>query len=186
MPFSRKSSSQATFTTDFDSLMDVQSGLDHWARSLLQFAAYAIDQTPRRHQFRLNKEKFLESISCVVDGVRCCASPWPLGPGWDPKDAQVGKVYSEDFDGMTEAQLIEHCNADGGSVYPYGRKEAHDHTIAWRAHQSAMTKTIALCAAADIDEKGDVQANPNKRRCGWRSSVPISRSLLTYMLCSDN
>ena len=167
MHFKRQASSQATYTSDGEAIMDSEANFDHFVRDLLQFTTYAIDQYPRHELARVDKDKFLSAFSVVRNGERVGVSSWDMGPGWTGNDVRVGETYPEDPKGMPVANLVELHHSDEKTDYPYGNKKVHDHVQAWKAHNEAMTKTIALCVASDIREDNSVQPNANRRRSEW-------------------
>lgn len=88
-----------------------------------------------------------------------------MAPGHPDSETQPGRVYEENLEAMPRAELIEYRNSDSRSPYMYGNKDVHEHTLAWKKHQDAMTRTIPLCVEGDIDKKtGEIVANPNARR----------------------
>lgn len=172
MHFQRLESSQATYTSDGEALMRSKANYDHFVRDLLQFVTYAIDQYPRHELARVDKDKFLSAFTSVRDQERVGVSPWKLGPGWTGNDTLVGTKYDEDPKCLSPVDLLKLHHSDAMTEYPYGNPTVHEHVQAWKTHHEAMTKTIALCIASDLQEDNTIQPNANRRR-----SKSISRTI---------
>ncbi|KAF6759706.1 hypothetical protein DFP72DRAFT_806004 [Ephemerocybe angulata] len=164
MPFERRVSAQATYTSDGESIMSATSSFDHLARNIVQLVGYAIEQYPRYRLPRFDKEKILSALSFVENGERKSASSWEQGPGWSGDDVAIGKVYTEDLLTMPEEDLQRLHNSDVRSPYPYGNKKVYEHASKWQTHRLAMARTIPLCFASDKTDEFDAIANPTKRR----------------------
>ncbi|KAF6764363.1 hypothetical protein DFP72DRAFT_1059348 [Ephemerocybe angulata] len=169
LPFERSSAAQATYTSDGESIMDPVSNFDYFARNCLQIIANAVEQYPQYRLARVDKDVFLSSLTFVHNGERTAASPWPLGPGWSGDDTKVGNRYDVDPRTLDPAALQRIHNTDAGSDYLYNNKAAHDHSVKWRDHHAAMTKTIPLCVASDYNLEKVLEVKPIKRRSVTKS-----------------
>jgi hypothetical protein len=146
--------------------MDERSRLDHFARGCLQIVTHMIGQYPRHALARVDKSKFLDAFSSVIDGVRVVAAPWDLGPGWVGDDTCIGKRYIDDITSLDEHQLQKAQNSDDNrrSDIPFGNISAKAVHEEWRAHTKNWTTTIPLCMASDFSGLKELEPNPNLRR----------------------
>ncbi|KAF6746511.1 hypothetical protein DFP72DRAFT_1076355 [Ephemerocybe angulata] len=117
LPFQRDPSAQATYTTDGEASMELGMSFNHFARSLLQWNAYAISQFTRRKLPRINRDKFLSCLSFVENGRREEASKWDMGPGWSEEDTKTGTEYEQDLDTLGDEELLLLYNSDSLSPY---------------------------------------------------------------------
>lgn len=64
--------------------MDQVSHVRFFARALLNANLYFLLQLPSKFHIQLDRNKFLQSISTLVDDDRVSTGDWPLGPGFAP------------------------------------------------------------------------------------------------------
>ncbi|KAJ3503547.1 hypothetical protein NMY22_g18213 [Coprinellus aureogranulatus] len=169
MHFERVASSQATYTSDGEALMESNSNFDHFVRDIVQFVAYAVDQYPRHEGARFNRRVLLSAFSSVRGGKRVGVDDWELGPGWSGDDTQVGKEYKEDLKTLSLNDLTMLHHSDTKTTYPYGNKKANDHAEAWKKHHEAMTSTIPLCVVSDFQDDNSLKPDANRRRTTTRN-----------------
>ena len=81
---------RSNMAMDGMTIMDRQSHLDWFARSLLLLNRSLIRQLPSSYQVEVDSETFLDAFSLTVNGERCAATPWKMAPDpavHEPEDA---------------------------------------------------------------------------------------------------
>ncbi|KAL0565913.1 hypothetical protein V5O48_016103 [Marasmius crinis-equi] len=164
----------ATYIADGLSLMEPRSYLNHTARDLLSLGVWLINQAPPEASLRIDKNKFLESISMKIDNRRVAASPWPLGPGWSGDDVMEGKEYEPLPADVTQDTLQSLRNSDTLTDAPYGNRERLLHMTRWREHVKQMSGSIPLCVATATR---DPESGPSGSRAARKKTTSDSRRM---------
>lgn len=160
--------------------MEPYSHLRHLSRGALELMLGILNQTDPSMLFRIDRDAFLSSISCVIDGKRVQAPEYPLGRGWFGEDVREGKDYgpflNDSFGVDTPLELgilnptalSKLYNSDKYSTkYPYGNKELAKATKAWAIHAGKSEESIPLCVVTGSKKNpfgGRLASTPSQRR----------------------
>ncbi|KAL0566026.1 hypothetical protein V5O48_015990 [Marasmius crinis-equi] len=144
----------ATFVHDGRSTMEDRSYLNLIPRHLLMADLYAIRQGDPEVAWQIDRDKYLSAFSCLVNGVRTTASPWPLGPGWGPPEIGVNGDTGSDEEEVIEPDSV-----------PYNNQARHEQATAWLGHVAKAARHIPLCVSveATFPEEG-VGGSPGARQ----------------------
>lgn len=139
------------------------SHLRHWSRTALELITGIATQVDPTLLLRIDAEKFLSSISCVVDGERVRAPSWDLSPTWEGEDVKIGKRYEGllqsafNVNSLAElakedpAGLMRLWNSDNvNTVHPFNKPRLTDARDSWLAH--VRTESAAIPVSVSISE----------------------------------
>ena len=144
-------SQQATYTSDGTVISEPISYLRHWSRGALELLVGIMGQMDPRILPRIDADKFLSSISGVIDGERIRAPAWDLGPGWKGDDVEIGKRYTGISD-LDAESLVRLWNSDNKETpFPFNKPQLLEARDRWTAHVEEQMRSIPVCALMDED-----------------------------------
>lgn len=168
---------QATYTSDGAAIFEPISQLRHFSRGVLQLSIGLLSQLSPFLLPRIDREKFLEAFSCVVDGKRVSAPPWKLGPGWTGSDVEVGTEYGallkdyfqaetlEDVARSDPSALIGLWNSDDAtSQHPYNNARLTEALEEWNKHKKYQGSNIPVAILTEREGDSSFGAQLGQRR----------------------
>jgi hypothetical protein len=109
---------------------------------------------------RIDAEKFLSSISFVIDGEHVRAPSWDLSPTWEGEDVMIGKNYGSllqsafNVDSFSElakeslTDLMRLWNSDSWQTeHPFNKPSLTEARESWLAHVKEEAAAIPVSAS---------------------------------------
>ncbi|KDR66000.1 hypothetical protein GALMADRAFT_148171, partial [Galerina marginata CBS 339.88] len=193
----RPHTTQATYVTDAGNIAEPISQLRHFGWCALQLLSHVIRQANPALLPRIDADKFLESISFNIDGIRTRCPPWEFAPAWRGEDVRLGKDYREllkrDFDvekteDLEPVDLARLCNSDNHRTdHPYDNSGITEALHEWNDHSQKSGESIPICVVAKEGEEalgtrsaqaiaGARQAAANAAKSGKDLKLPKKKS----------
>jgi hypothetical protein len=152
----RKSSNEANWATDGESIMEDISLFRYVSRSLLQLSSHVLMQLPRRLQVLIDTEQYLNSISMVDEhGNIITAGDWAHAPNAAhpdtpprPSPSQTSEPSVADpttHNVTTSSSTVHQMDVeDPDSIPPVNNSIIHrrDHHIAWLSYRATVAEFI--------------------------------------------
>jgi hypothetical protein len=186
--FKRFQCEQATFVSDGCSVLEPISNLRFCANTLLELCLGIVQQMDPTLLPRIDAEKFLSSISGVIDGERVRAPSWDLAPGWKGKDVEIGTQYADllqssfgvssvnELASKDPQALLCLWNSDNHETdHPFDKPRLTQARDEWNTFVQSAKVSVPVCAREAVQElggrygsqrKGAMQSaqNTNKKR----------------------
>jgi hypothetical protein len=167
------SCTQATFTTDGRCIMDTEDYINFMIHLFAQQMTYYISQTDPKALLRFDRDKFFSSFSYVNDkGIRVGLKPSPYRPGWSGRDTEIGTVYKERLNELSEEELRALHNSDLISQAPYANDVLLSAKIQWEEQLRETSMSIPICAVTEVVSPWNVIGGRPAARKGL-SCIPL-------------
>jgi hypothetical protein len=169
----RHSCTQATFTTDGRCIMDTEDYINFMIHSFAQQMTYYISQTDPKALLRFDQDRFFSSFSYVNDeGVHVGLKPSPYRPGWSGCDTEIGTMYKERLNELSEEALRALHNSDLISQAPYANDTLLSAKIQWEEQLRETSMSIPICAVTEAVSPWNVIGGRPVARKGL-SCIPL-------------
>jgi hypothetical protein len=184
----RKSSNEANWATDGESVMEDISLFRYVSRSLLQLSSHVLMQLPRRLQVLIDTEQYLNSISMVDEhGNIITAGDWAHAPNAAhpdtpprPSPSQTSEPSVADpttHNVTTSSSTVHQMDVeDPDSIPPVNNSIIHrrDHHIAWLSYCATVAEFIPSmqdCLGNFDDIRKAIEEGTTSRRVLPRASM---------------
>ena len=179
----RRSCTQTTFTKDGCCIMGTDNYIDFMIHSFAQQMSYYISQTDPKALLRFDRDRFFSSFSYANDeGIHIGLKPSPYRPGWSGRDTEIGTVYKEKLDDLSEEALRELHNSDSISEAPYANNILLSAKMQWVEHLPKTSMSIPICTVTEaVSPWNVIGGRPSTRKglsCTFRFRYCINNSLL--------
>ena len=130
--------------------MGTQDYIDFVIHSFAQQMTYYISQTDPKALLRFDRDRFFSSFSYVNDeGVRVGLKTSPYCPGWSGRDTEIGTVYKEKLNDLSEEALRALHNSDSTTRAPYANDVLLSAKLQWEEQLRETSMSIPICAITE-------------------------------------